>query len=37
MLRVIYANATMTAESEDYEDISASAFVPGILFTATYH
>jgi hypothetical protein len=37
LIRVIYANATLTAEEDEYEDMSARAFVPGILFTATYH
>jgi hypothetical protein len=37
LIRVIYANATMTAENDDFPDMNASMLVPGILFTATYH
>ena len=37
VVRVLYANATMKSDSDDFVDVKAHALVPGALFTVTYH
>lgn len=37
VVRVVYANATMKSDSDDFVDVKAHALVPGALFTVTYH
>ncbi len=35
--RVVYANANLKSDSDDFVDVKAHALVPGALFTVTYH
>ncbi|MDQ2647413.1 MAG: hypothetical protein M3020_26660, partial [Myxococcota bacterium] len=35
--RLLYAHATLKADDDGYEDVKAGVFVPGALFTVTYH